>query len=659
MSGGYTGRVLWVDLSAAGDERFESKKIADEVYRQFGIGYGLAARLIWDRQPGGLGPFDPGNVLAFMSGLLTNGRAVFNGRWMVAGKSPLTGTWGDANCGGNFAPAIKRTGYDGILFIGKSDRPVYLLVDGKNVSLEDASDLWGKRDAVKTEKELLSRHGEDFRVACIGSGGENQSLISGIVNDSGRLAGRSGLGALMGSKHLKAVCLRGYLADDQIPVTDQEGVQHATSEYLSDLADQLGEFYYLLHEGGTAATVTRSGESGDSPLRNWLGVASREFPIERAERLSGSSVIKYQVERYGCYSCPIQCGGICTIPGSPLLARTHRPEYDTICAFGTQLLSDDLEAIFEINERLNRAGIDTISCGTALHWAFEAFEKGVITSSDTDGLNLTWGNADAAVELVKKIIAAEGIGNILRDGVMRAANHFGKGSEAFAMHAGGQELPMHDCRNSADGKDAVSGGLGLGVAYEVEPTPGRHTSWCAEWGSFVDSDDAPNLLSTPHHTYSNRYYETGESRESRGYQLMAGSCTMDLVNVLGLCVFGLNVGIPVPLVEWANKTTGWTVTGTPDGDPLRFDDYLEIGRRVKTLRHCFNLRENPEREKDRMPDRARGIPPLQLGPNTGSPKSQQWDDAEDDYFKAIGWDRLSETLDELGLSDVREELFGK
>jgi len=654
MAGGYLGKVLWVDLSANEEERFRTQAIDDETYRKYGSGYGLAAYLIWGAQPGGLGPLDPDNVLAFMSALLTNGNAVFNGRWMVAGKSPLTGTWGDANCGGNFAPAIKRTGFDGIFFVGRSDEPVYLLIDGNEISLQDASWLWGCYDAVETEQELQQLHGRDFRVACVGSGGEKLTPIAGIVNDGGRLAGRSGLGALMGSKNLKAVCLRGALTDDGLPVHDAAGVRASTAQYLTDLADQYGEFYYLLHEAGTAATVTRSGESGDSPLKNWLGVASRDFPINRAERLSGGSVVKYQTETYGCYNCPLRCGGICEVPGNPLLAHTHRPEYETLCAFGTQLLSDDLHAVFEINERLNRAGIDTISTGTTLHWAFEAFERGVITLADTDNYALTWGNAEAALEMVKKIVDAEGIGDILRQGVKAAAEHFGQGSEAYAMHAGGQELPMHDCRNNADGPDAVSGGLGLGVAYEVEPTPGRHTSWCPEWSCFLEDEPRPVLTSARYHAHSNRYFATGDSREERGRQLMGGSCTQDLVNVLGLCSFGLDLGIPVPLVDWANRTTGWI---RDDGNPLSFTDYLEIGRRVKTLRHCFNLRESEELGKARMPDRARGIPPLDAGPNAGSPTSQQWDDAEEDYYRAMGWDDLSKTLTELEMPDVRQVLF--
>ena len=205
MANGYMGKILWVDLTKG---TLEEETIDDDMYRRFLSGYGLGAKIIFDRQPAGIDALAPEAVFGIVTGLLTDTGALFSGRWMLVGKSPLTGGWGDANCGGNLSPALKRTGYDGIFFTGKSKKPVYLLIDGDNKELKDASELWGT-DALETEQALIDRHGRGFRVACIGQGGENLSLISGVCNDRGRIAARSGLGAVMGSKKLKAICVKG------------------------------------------------------------------------------------------------------------------------------------------------------------------------------------------------------------------------------------------------------------------------------------------------------------------------------------------------------------------------------------------------------------------------------------------------------------------
>jgi aldehyde:ferredoxin oxidoreductase len=643
MKKGYMGRILWVDL---GTGEFRVEELADEIYEAFLGGYGLAAKMIFDRQKPGVPPFHEDNILAMTSGLLTNGRAIFNGRWMLAGKSPLTGTWGDANCGGDLAPAIKESGFDGIFFIGRSETPVYLLIDGERRELRDAAELWGKLDAVETEDFLRARHGDAFRVACIGSGGENLSLIAGVVNAKGRLAARSGLGALMGSKNLKAVCLRG---DHPVRAHDAAAVWQHTTEFLTALGGyELNDFGKSMKQGGTAATLTDSTQSGDSPIGNWLGVGKTDFPPEKANRINGFSLTKYEIRKYHCYGCPFGCGGLCMVPGEPLLKETHRPEYETLCGFGAQLLVDDVKSIFMVNELLNRAGIDTISCATTVNWAFEAFDKGVLTLDDTGGLELTWGNHRAVVALVEKIVASEGIGAILSNGVMRSAAHFGDEEIAVPMHVHGQELPMHDSRNPG-------GGLDLGVGYETEPTPGRHTSTFSGWDQYLKTDRPRNKLFDKFRLKSRYEKPVDEDHRQQGERLRGNSCAEDIINGAGLCNFGFYFGPVLPLVEWLNATTGWQNS---------FEDYLLIGQRIKTVRHAFNVREGIEVAEIRMPDRARGNPALTDGPNAYSGNVLRWDDARRDYYRAMGWDEttgkpLRETLRALGLPEVEEALYGR
>ncbi len=604
--------------------------------------------------------------------MLTGTGAFFSGRWMACGKSPLTGTWGDANCGGYLAPALKKTGYDGIFFVGKSDKPVYLLIDGDRQELLDASELWGKLDTNETEDKLKEIHGQGFQVASIGPGGEKLSLIAGIVNDKGRIAARSGLGALMGSKNLKALCLRGTKAID---LYDAGAQSHHTAKFMDAFFDykhkcedkimssltykpafsgiirclnshnklpQTEEMErYVMTTWGTAGITAFSANIGDSPVKNWKGAGCVDFPTSKAQYISNNYVTQYDVSRYGCHHCPLCCGAIVSVPDGPYpIKEAHKPEYETLCGFGTMLLADNVHAIIKVNDMLNRAGIDTISCAVVVAWAFEAYENGVLTTEQTDGLELTWGNAEAVVSLVEKIIYADGIGSYLKDGVKKAAEHFGPQSLEYAMNAGGQELPMHDTRNQ-------QGGLGLGVAYEAEPTPGRHTSSLDACGYYRQESRA--LQSKRKHLHTMKM----KVEESEGDSLRDSSCFMDLVNGLGLCAFAWGNGVVPPIVEWTNSATGWEKT---------FDDYLLIARRIKTVRQSFNIREGIKPADTVMTKRAAGIPPLKKGPNKDN--TPDFEGARKKYYRAMGYDPetakpLPETLDMLELPEVKKQLYGK
>ncbi|SDB85645.1 aldehyde ferredoxin oxidoreductase family protein [Williamwhitmania taraxaci] len=650
MKKGYHGKILWIDLTA---KTHREEVIDDKTYELFLGGYGLASKIIFDHQKPKLPPLHPDNILGIMSGLLTNGRAVFNGRWMLAGRSPLTGTWGDANSGGDFAPAIKNSGYDGFFITGKSAAPVYLLINDSKVEILDAHDLWMKKDAVETESFLKTRHGADYKAITIGAGGEHLSLISGVVNAKGRLAGRSGFGALMGSKNLKAICVKG---SHEMVVHDSDAVWNSTSTFLTDLVNNLNDFGKTMKNSGTAGTLTDSAESGDSPVKNWVGVGTIDFPESMANKINAFDVTKYEVEKYACYGCPFGCGGICELPGKKLLKETHRPEYETLCGFGVQLINDNVESIFMANELCNRAGVDSISCATTLNWAFEAYEKGFITLKQTGGIPLEWGNADSVVKMVDQMVNNHGFGKNLKDGVRQAVINLGiPQMESAAMHVHGQELPMHDSRNT-------EGGLSLGIGYEVEPTPGRHTSTFSGIDEYIEKEqkDEAKLQRTLNRHFGKKKLQSKYtindqiSSPDLGTTLKNGSCAEDIINALGLCNFGFYLGPMVPFVEWINGTTGWK---------LSLDDCLTIGQRIKTVRHAFNIREGIDMSKMRMPERARGNPTLTQGPNAYSPNVLMWDDAKAAYFTAMGWDPtttkpLEATLDKLNLPTVKHQLYG-
>jgi aldehyde:ferredoxin oxidoreductase len=559
---------------------------------------------------------------------------------MVVGKSPLTGGWGDANAGGHLSPEIKRCGYDGIFIKGISERPVYVLVIGDRVEIRDASHLWG-RDTVEAEELIQQEVGDrKLRVACIGRAGENMSCIAGVVTEGGRMAARSGLGAVMGSKNLKALAIKG---DREVAVADSLGLKELNRRFLEDFkrpsligrtatghmrtaarllrllpADPRPESSLqkdLFGTYGTSGWTAAAAMVGDSPVRNLGGTGYRDFPLdEKAERISGDELISYQVEKYRCHLCPMGCGGICEVGEGPYpLRHTHKPEYETLAALGANCLCSDLPAIMYMNDLLNRAGMDSISAGVTLSFAMECFERGILTADDTDGLELTWGNSEAMVDMIKRMISREGFGDVLADGVKRASDHIGKGSEEFAMHAGGQELPMHDARYDPT----------FGLAYITEPTPGRHTISSKYYTASYGLDrKVKGVRKIPVMARKKRRYKW------KGWGRDQAVCSKysQLIACSGLCIFGVAT-CDAPLVEWINAVTGW-------GYDL--EAYLETGERIAAIRQCFNAREGISPDMVDLPPRAKGEPPLQDGPLAGV--TLDMDTMRREYWEAMEYD---------------------
>jgi len=637
MKTGYMGKILWVDL---GTGHLREEEIEEGIYRKYLSGTGMAARILYDRIPANTDPLGPDNIICFVSGLLTGTGSLFTGRWMVAGKSPLTGTWGDANCGGNFSPAIKRCGYDGIFFFGISSHPVYLCINGGTAELRDAGGIWG-RDTKETESILKQVSGcRNPRIACIGPAGENLSLISGIANDGGRMAARSGLGAVMGSKKLKAVVLEGAQrigannpaevkrlskkCNDNIqfmpPFPPAFVLAHMGSILRALPAQPSTEALFfntvykrMLQKWGTASLNQILIEIGDSPIKNWKG-SNEDFGRDNSDKLNPDVFSDCVIVKYHCYACPLGCGGICSQRG--VSGETHKPEYETVMALGGLCMNDDADSIFRLNEKLNRAGMDTISAGGTVAYAIECYEKGILTGADTGGLELRWGNSSAIEALIDRMIHRQGIGDLLADGVRVASRKIGKGSAKYAIHAGGQELAMHDGRYDP----------GFALHNCVEATPGRHTIGSQLYYElFLLWERVPNLPE-PNLIYLKR----SKYVPDRDKAVAAAACSkyMNVINGSGACLYGALMGVEdFPLFEWLNATTGWGLSP---------DEYMKIGERIQTLKQLFNFKQGIRPAEVKMTDRALGRPPLTTGANRG--RSVSIEKMVRDYWKILGWD---------------------
>lgn len=491
----YMGKVLHVNLSTA---EIKEEAIADDVYEHFLTGVGLAAYILYRDIPAGADPLGPDNILGFTSGMLAGTASLMTGRWMVVCKSPLTGGIGDANGGGHLAPEIKKCGYDAVFVSGIAEKPVYLYVTSTSAEIRDAAHLWG-HDAVVAE-EMLEQEcmgKKKPRVALIGQAGEKMSLISGIITDAGRIAARSGVGAVMGSKKLKALVLHG---SSRVSYHDPEGMKAYTQELAATIregsvppfvgdtvarllglvmghsryvapSDGSGN-YALMKRFGTYAGTQMLTIAGDTPVKNWQG-GPADYPTRASNKINirGSSIDKREIRKYHCAQCAIGCGGIVSLEGveqaKDRFDHTHKPEYETMAALGPLLLNANPDSILYLNELLNRAGMDSISVGGTVAFAIECYENGLLTAEQTGGLELTWGNHEAIVPLVEHMIRRDTwLGDTLADGARKAAGIIGRGSEAYAITAGGQEPGMHDPRFD----------VGWGVDFCANPTPGRHTN---------------------------------------------------------------------------------------------------------------------------------------------------------------------------------------
>ena len=602
MSSGYMNKILFVDLSTGG---VKEEPLDDKMCREFIGCYGIGARILYSRQKPGADPMGPDNMLGFVSGPLTGTPVPTGTRYMVVAKSPLTGGWGDANSGGYFGPYLKFSGFDAVFFTGIAPEPVYLLLDNGRVFIKDAAHIWGK-DTYETEDILMAEYGKQSRVACIGPAGEKLSLISGIMTNHGNTAGRSGLGAVMGSKKLKAIVARGMM---DVPVADRAAIDTNIREQIK-VWKTVGSWgmseWDLQHKFGTTRTTFESAHSGDSPVRNWGGVGVIDLPdvagLHRDEFAA-------RVEKgHACWHCPIACKAVMKAGEGEykFAAGSHRPEYETVAAFGANCGNIHTDSITMANDVCNRGGIDTISAGSTIAFAMELYENGILTRADTGGIDLRWGNHQAMVAMTKQLVNRQGLGDVLADGVKRAAERIGKGSEKYAVHIGGQEPGMHDPK--------IPNGSGYPMSaarMKMDATPGRHM---LNFGTYV--------------------------------------FWRHMVNVTGLCFQGgWSAASRQRVVNFTNAVTGWN---------YEMADMLRVGERVANIRHAFNLREGICELNWPVHPRILGNPPQTAGPLAGATV-----DIDSQIYWGLGsldWDRFttkpSKTkLLSLGLDDIAANLW--
>jgi aldehyde:ferredoxin oxidoreductase len=644
MPNGYWGRIVFVNLSSG---KIDVEEPPEEIYRRHLGGYGLGVHYLVQRIPPGADPLGPDNILAFLPGLLTGSGAQFGGRFMVATRSPLTGAWADSNCGGNFGPALRGAGWDGLFVSGQAEKPVYLYIDEKTIEIRDASHLWGL-DVRQTEEALHAALGADAKIACIGPAGEKMSLISGIVNDDGRLAARCGVGAVMGSKKLKAVVARGR---SRPPLADPQAFKSATSAYLSifrhkpskmsgsvpalmsRLLPFMRRFRFHLSGGpanvvidtykryGTSAGTAISVELGDTPVRNWTGIGYRDFPLDLSEGLSDQAVVRPLVRPYACHSCPVACGGIVTQPDGGL---SHKPEYETLASFGPTTMVSDLATVMRCNHICNMAGLDSISTGVTIAFALECAEKGWLPSELAGELLLKWGDAAAVLELTKRIAArTPGLGDWLADGVQRAAARLRLEARDAAIHAGGQELAMHR-------------GLfepGVAAGYALDPAPGRHTA--------TNTGSAGVAAFAPYFALLGRKPAARYDYAEKGITQAIAMSLYRACDSLGLCQFAFLMGQP-PFLEWLNAATGWGMNEA---------EFFRVGKRIQVLRHAFNAKHGLP-PLFTLPARERGDPPQAAGPVAN--RTLDMEAMAKAYFEFMGIDPqmglpLPETVRDLNL----------
>ena len=614
MSGCH-GKLLRVNLTSGA---ISEEVIPDNLHKQYLGGAGLATKYLWDEVPKGADPLGPENKLIFMAGSLTGVIAPSTGRYSVVAKSPQTGIWGQANSGGHWGVAFKKTGYDGIIIEGRSEKPVYLVVEDNQATLKDATQLWGKKVS-ETTSQIIDELGQKYNVACIGPGGEKLVRYAAIMNENHRAAGRCGLGAVMGSKQLKAVAVKG---NQKTTIKEPEAFKdHVKKQY--ELMDE-SMMKMAMQAFGTSVVLDLVNVRGGFPTRNW-----QSGLFEQSEAINGPAISDQVLTRnVACFACSIACGrGTEIREGKYAGNKGEGPEYETVGTFGGMCFVNDLEAITMSGYLCNEYGIDTISAGSTIAFAMECFEKGILTKEDTGGRDINFGDAELIVDLVPQIGNREGFGDLLAEGTMRMAEKLGQGSEHFAMHVKGLELPAYDSR-------AVQM---TGLTYATANRGGDHVTAYVQGPTF---SDVPFLIVEDSEIKDPFVADPGEVKVARDLEDML--TTFDCV---GACKF---MGLCLNAEDWVelvNLVTGWG---------LSVAEYKEAGERVYNLARAFSNREGLTASGDTLPKRLLEDP-LPDGPAEGH--VNELPILLEAYYKLRGWDQASgkpgpEKLKGLGLDFV-------
>lgn len=614
MPNGYNGKILRVNLS---DGTTDVEEQDEKFYRLYYGGRGFIGHYLLKELEVGIDPLSPANRLIFATGIITGAPLAGSGRSSVGAKSPLSNAYGEAEAGGFFGAELKRAGYDALVFEGKAEKPVYLWIKDGEVEIRDAQHLWGKSTAESQGMIREELGDKSIKTAQIGLGGEKLARIACIINDVHYSYGRSGMGAVMGSKNLKALAVRGT-----------KPVELANREKIIEMVKWLKENYSRgFQDTGTTGGLLGLHENGGLPTRNF-----QEGQFEGARAISGQTMRDtILVARKGCYACPITCKRVVKTDEPYEVDPIYGgPEYETLASFGSNCGVDNLSAISMANQICNAQSLDTISAGNAIAFAMECYEKGILTKEDTGGLDLRFGNADAMVQMTEMIAKREGLGDILAEGVMRAAQKIGNGSEEFAIHVKGLEAPMHEPRLKQ----------GMGMGYAISPTGADHVQSIHDTGY----EGGPGALAN-----------LGLLEGLKANDLSVRKVAMfvyqqhwnSFLNCAGLCLFlNYNYNQKAEIVQ---AITGWDATTW---------ELMKAGERGTTMARAFNVREGLTPKDDYLPKRYHT--PFISGPIQGVVVGEErLEKAVHAYYEMMGWKvetgaPTPTKLEELGIGWIAE-----
>ncbi len=602
------GRMLKVDLTTG----LTSEEIIPADYlRDYLGGSGLAARLLYDALEPDIDPLDPRSPMLWMTGPLTGTGGPTTGRFTICARSPQTRLWGESNIGGFVGPELRMAGFDAVWITGRAGQPVYLWIHDRQAELRPASHLWGQADIYATQQIIRTETGQpQAKVACIGIAGENGALFASILSDHGRAAARTGMGAVMGSKNLKALAVRGT---QRLQYAHDKDFRRLRKEANQELSEQ--NMTSILQATGTSGAADYLQYLGEMPQKYWT-----QATFEGTGNISGAAMAESILTgTTGCHGCVIRCGRKVTISDGqyPTGGEVKGPEYETLCAFGSQLLVDDLAAITALNERCDRLGLDTISAGNTLALAYLLFERGLLSEQDSGGWALRWGDPSPCFPLLDQMAHREGFGALLAQGAKALAAHYGV--EELAVQVNNLEVPMHDPR-------AFSGQT---LSYLTSPRGACHNQsdfFTIELGGAMEEIGVP--------VPENRLDEAGKAAYVARHQHWRTVC-----NSLVLCFFA--VVPPQTMVDLLTAAEGgdWTL-----------DELMRAGERVWNLKRLYNLRLGltPASEK---------LPKLLLEPLPDGGQEGHVPDVEllrREYYAASGWDWQTggptpEKMAELGL----------
>jgi aldehyde:ferredoxin oxidoreductase len=620
MENGFTGRILRVNLNT---EKLSFETIEEIFYRRYFGGRGLISYYLLKELEPGIDPLGPENKLIFACGPVTGAPVSGSGRNSVGAKSPLTGAYGEAEAGGYWGTELKQAGFDAIIVEGKASNPVYLWIKDQKVELRDASSLWGLE--IKKSQETIQHELNDktVKVAQIGPGGEKQVRYACIVNDMHHVAGRCGMGAIMGSKNLKAVAVKGTT---RVSVRKPKKLRKLAM-WMAQNVDNIAQ---SLHTYGTGDAMDVYVETGNLPIRNF-----RDGDFPEADQISAQAVKEHlRVGMGTCFACAVACKKRVKVKEPWNVNPEYGgPEYETLAALGSNCGVSDLKAICKANELCQRYSIDTISTGVTISFAMECFEHGLLTKQDTDGLDLSFGNAESMIKMVELIGEKRGLGALLAEGSKRAAEHIGNGAEEFAVHIKGQEVPMHDPR--------LKRGEALG--YAVSPTGADHVHNIHDTFLYPQLPKKYNSLGILEPVP----IEDFGPKKVRLYKYVGEWRTLN--NFLVMCLF--TPWSVVQKVDIVRSVTGWNTTAF---------ELMKVVERGNTLTRIFNNREGFTEKDDWLPPRF--FQPKTSGAlNKTSVNPHELQNAKLTYYDMMGWTEdgipKQSTLEELDIGWAADKIL--